>query len=281
MLIEGVPGLAKTTAVATIAKTLGANFVRIQCTPDMLPSDIIGTQIYNQDTREFVTKIGPIDHQFVLVDEVNRTSAKTQSAMLEAMQERQVSIGGKTHKLPDQFIVLATQNPIEQEGTYPLPEAQLDRFLMKHIIRYPSVDQEVQIMKMHDSSGHLPEVAKTLDVADIARLQELARNITVDDKILLYIASVVAATREPVKYGLSSIAPYIEFGASPRASLALASCGRASALLSQSSYVTPDQIKPFMARALRHRIGLTYEADAEGITADQIIETIGSSIVVP
>ncbi|HVI69382.1 MAG TPA: AAA family ATPase [Magnetospirillaceae bacterium] len=281
LLIEGVPGLAKTMAAHTIAASLGANFARIQCTPDMLPADIIGTQIYNPQTHSFTTQLGPINHQFILVDEINRTSAKTQSALLEAMQERQVSLGGKTYPLPPGFIVMATQNPIEQEGTYLLPEAQLDRFLFKHVITYPTLDEEMQVMKMHEIGASMPEIQPQATIEDIHRVAELARNIQVDDKVLRYIASVVAATRTPDAFNLHDIKSYIEFGASPRASLALVAAGRAAALMTQSSFVTPDHVKPFLQRVLRHRIGLTYQAEAEAITADSIIKHIGDSIIVP
>ncbi len=281
VLIEGVPGLAKTTAVRAIAATMDANFVRIQCTPDMLPSDILGNQIYNPQDHKFITQIGPIDHQFVLVDEINRTGAKTQSALLEAMQERQISIGGETHKLPDGFIVLATQNPIEQEGTYLLPEAQLDRFLIKHLVTYPTLEEEIEVMKVHDSSGSFELPKASTDIKQILDMQKLAKQIVVDDKILTYIGNVVAATRDPSAYNLADLAPYIEVGASPRASLALVAAGRANALMQGSTYVTPDHIKPYLARVLRHRVALTYEADAENVTADQLIERIGAGVVVP
>lgn len=279
LLIEGVPGLAKTTAAHTIASTIGADFARIQCTPDMLPSDIVGTQIYNQQQHEFTTQLGPINHQFILVDEVNRTSAKTQSALLEAMQERQVSIGGETYKLPEGFIVLATQNPIEQEGTYPLPEAQLDRFMLKHVMTYPTLEQEVNVMKLPplDQSTIKP----TANIKDILELQEVARKIAVDDRVLQYVASITDATRFPEKYGLADLRPMIEIGASPRASLSLIAAARARALITQSSYVTPDHIKPFLDRVFRHRIGLTYEAEAENIRVEDVIQKIGSVVPVP
>lgn len=281
LLIEGVPGLAKTTAAHTIAASIGADFVRVQCTPDMLPSDIVGTQIYNQQTNEFITQLGPINHQFVLVDEINRTSAKTQSALLEAMQERQVSIGGSTHPLPPGFIVMATQNPIEQEGTYPLPEAQLDRFILKHVISYPTIEDEVSILKVRPRSEDVAAITTDTTVDDVLHLQHTADGIAVDDRILRYIASIVAATRTPEKYGLSDIKPFVEVGSSPRASLALLAAGRARALMTQSSFVTPDHIKPYLSRVLRHRIVLTYEAEAENTTVEQIIDRIGSVIQVP
>jgi MoxR-like ATPase len=281
LLIEGVPGLAKTTAAHTIAASIGADFVRVQCTPDMLPSDIVGTQIYNQDTHEFTTQLGPINHQFVLVDEINRTGAKTQSALLEAMQERQVSIGGQTHQLPPGFIVMATQNPIEQEGTYPLPEAQLDRFVLKHVISYPTVDEEVSILKVKPRSEDISAITTNTTVDDLLHLQQTSNAIAADDRILKYIATLVAATRNPDQFGLADLKPFIEVGASPRASLALLAAGRACALMSQSSYVTPDHIKPYLTRALRHRLVLTYEAEAENTTVEQIIERIGSAVQVP
>ncbi len=281
LLIEGVPGLAKTLAARTVASSLGANFARIQCTPDMLPSDIIGTQIYNPLQHNFITQLGPVNHQFVLVDEINRTSAKTQSALLEAMQERQVSIGGQTFPLPDGFIVMATQNPIEQEGTYLLPEAQLDRFLFKHVIDYPTLEEEVDVMKTHTLGAPPAQVDICASMADLAHIAEMARQIQVDDKVLKYIAAVVGATRRPEQFNLADIKPYIEFGASPRASMALVAAGRAAALMAKSSYVTPDHVKPFLQRVLRHRIGLTYQAEAENINADSIIEHIGKAVIVP
>jgi len=281
LLIEGVPGLAKTTAAHTIAASIGADFVRVQCTPDMLPSDIIGTQIYNQETHEFTTQLGPINHQFVLVDEINRTGAKTQSALLEAMQERQVSIGGQTHQLPPGFIVMATQNPIEQEGTYPLPEAQLDRFILKHVISYPTVDEEISIMKVKSRSEDIAAIKTDTTVDDVLHLQQTSQAIAVDDRILRYVATLVAATRNPDQYGLADIKPFVEVGASPRASLALVAAGRAYALMMQSSFVTPDHIKPYLSRVLRHRLVLTYEAEAENTTVEQIIERIGSVVQVP
>lgn len=279
LLIEGVPGLAKTTAAHTIASAIGSDFVRIQCTPDMLPSDIIGTQIYNQQKHEFTTQIGPINHQFVLVDEINRTSAKTQSALLEAMQERQVSIGGETFDLPKGFIVLATQNPIEQEGTYPLPEAQLDRFMFKHVISYPTIEEEIAVLKLPPTSSSPVQQSASID--DILQIQEQVRSISADDRVLSYIASITSATREPEKYGLADLKPLIEIGASPRASISLLAAARAVALMSQSGYVTPDHVKPFLIRVLRHRITLTYEAEAENIKVEDVINKIGSAVPVP
>jgi MoxR-like ATPase len=281
LLLEGVPGLAKTTAAHTIASTVGADFVRVQCTPDMLPSDIIGTQIYNQQNHQFVTELGPINHQFVLVDEINRTSAKTQSALLEAMQERQVSIGGETYKLPKGFIVMATQNPIEQEGTYPLPEAQLDRFLLKHIISYPTFEEEVNILRMTGDQKDIATIKPVANIESVIGLQKLAQSITVDDRILSYIATIVAVTRDPAHFGLNDIKPFIEVGASPRASLSLLAAARSAALMSQSGFVTPDHVKPYLTRVLRHRIILTFEAEAENTTVEQIIERIGSVVQVP
>lgn len=281
LLIEGVPGLAKTTAVRTIASATGSSFVRIQCTPDMLPSDIIGTQIYNQNDHNFTTQLGPIAHQFVLVDEINRTTAKTQSALLEAMQERQVSIGGRTFDMPEPFTVMATQNPIEQEGTYVLPEAQLDRFLIKHIVTYPTFEEEMELMKHHDLGGRDLKVEAVTDPERIKQLQKQVKTIHADERVMKYIASVVQATRNPENFGLHDLKNLIQYGASPRASLALLACGRAAALMGQGGYVTPDHVKPYIARVLRHRIGLTYEAEAENITTDQVINRIADSVVVP
>lgn len=281
LLIEGVPGLAKTTAAHTVAASIGADFARIQCTPDMLPSDIVGSQIYNQERHEFITQLGPINHSFLLVDEINRTSAKTQSALLEAMQERQVSIGGKTHSLPHTFIVMATQNPIDQEGTYPLPEAQLDRFLLKHVVQYPNFDEEIEIVKRKPSTDEIAQINAAINTDDMRSLQELTSKIHTDERIIRYVVSIVDATRNPDKYGLKDIHSLVQLGASPRASLALLSAGRACALMNGSSYVTPDHIKPYLQRVLRHRLILTYEAEAENITADNIINKIGSVVQVP
>lgn len=281
LLIEGVPGLAKTTAVRTIAAATGSSFVRIQCTPDMLPSDIIGTQIYNQHEHNFTTQLGPISHQFVLVDEINRTIAKTQSALLEAMQERQVTIGGQTFDMPKPFTVMATQNPIEQEGTYVLPEAQLDRFILKHIVTYPTFDEELELIKSHDSDNPAQHVEAVTDPGRIEYLQKITKDVYADERVLKYIASVVQATRDPERFALQEVKSLIQYGASPRASLALLAAGRASALMQKSAFVTPDHVKPFLARVLRHRVGLTYEAEAEGITADDVIARIADVVTVP
>jgi MoxR-like ATPase len=280
VLIEGVPGLAKTYAVKTLASVIRARFQRIQFTPDLLPSDIIGTMIYNQKTGEFVTSKGPLFANLILADEINRTPPKVQSALLEAMQERQVTIGEHTYRLEDPFLVLATQNPIEQEGTYPLPEAQLDRFLLKIKVSYPTREEERDIVERVAIAGATP-VSAVVEPADLLRARELCRSIYVDKKLRDYILDLVFATREPAKYGLPELAPLIRFGASPRASISLTIAARAMAFLRRRGFVIPEDIKELAADVLRHRILLTYEAEAEERTTDDVVQKILASVEVP
>lgn len=283
VLLESVPGLAKTLAAKTIAEAANGSFSRIQCTPDLLPSDIIGTQIYNYNNGTFETKIGPVHANFVLLDEINRSSAKTQSAMLEAMQERQVSVGGVVYKMPEPFVVLATQNPIEQEGTYELPEAQLDRFLLKEIVDYPTREEEMQILNYTidgATTASLTEADK-VSVDDIKRLQQYATKIAVDDSIKNYIVNIVAATRNPRAVIDANLARYVEYGVSPRGAIALLQVSRALALINGRGYVTPDDVKQLRHAALRHRILLNFEAAADDVHAEAIIDAIFAKIQTP
>ena len=276
VLLESVPGLAKTLAAKTIAEAANGSFSRIQCTPDLLPSDIIGTQIYNYNNGNFETKIGPVNANFVLLDEINRSSAKTQSAMLEAMQERQVSVGGVIYKMPEPFVVLATQNPIEQEGTYELPEAQLDRFLLKVIVDYPSRDEELQILNYTingATTGSLSSADK-VSIEDIKQLQALANRVVVDDSIKNYIVNIVTATRNPRAVIDSNLARYVEYGVSPRGGIALLKVAQALALIHGRAFVTPDDIKELRHAALRHRIILNFEAAADNVHPEAIIDAI-------
>ena len=280
ILLEGVPGLAKTLAIKTLSDLIKANFSRIQFTPDLLPADVIGTQIYSQKSEEFKIKRGPIFANFVLADEINRAPAKVQSALLEAMQERQVTIGEQTFKLQDPFLVLATQNPIEQEGTYPLPEAQVDRFLMKVIIGYPSKSEESEIIKMNIA----PEPVKVhamVTPADIVDTRKVVQQIYIDEKIQKYIVDIVFATRFPGDYGLNDLKSMISFGASPRASINMALASRAYAFLRNRGYVIPEDVRAVCHDVMRHRLGLSYEAEANNITADEIISNILDKIAVP
>ena len=283
VLLESVPGLAKTLAAKTIAEASSGTFSRIQCTPDLLPSDIIGTQIYNYNTGTFETKVGPVHANFILLDEINRSSAKTQSAMLEAMQERQVSVGGVMYKMPDPFIVLATQNPIEQEGTYELPEAQLDRFLLKVIVEYPNREEEMQILNSTISGQIATPLADNEKVAvtDITKLQKYAARINVDDSIKNYIINIVSATRNPRELIDAGLARYVEFGVSPRGAIALMKVAQALALIEGRGYVTPDDVKRLRYAALRHRIILNYEAAADEVHTEAIIDAIFSKIQTP
>jgi MoxR-like ATPase len=280
VLFEGVPGLAKTLAVRTLAATIHAAFQRIQFTPDLLPSDVVGTTIYNARTGEFVPHRGPIFANIVLADEINRAPAKVQAALLEAMQERQVTIGGETHRLPQPFLVLATQNPIEQVGTYPLPEAQVDRFLLKVRVGYPSRAEEKEILRRGSGLEDVP-VAPVATPAEIMAAREVVAGLYLDDRIADYILDLVSATREPGSFGLGELAPLIEFGASPRATLALASCARAHAYLRGRTYVIPDDVKAIGADVLRHRVVLTYEAEAEQVSADDVVARVFRAIRVP
>ena len=264
ILLEGMPGLAKTLAIKTLADAVDAHFSRIQFTPDLLPADVVGTTIYNPTLAEFTVRKGPIFANFVLADEINRAPAKVQSALLEAMQERQVTIGNQTFKLQEPFLVLATQNPIEQEGTYNLPEAQADRFLLKVKIGYPTFEEERMIMR-RNLDDDAPEVSKILSLKTLLQAREAVKQIYLDEKIEQYILQIVFATREPVQYGLGQIAPLISYGASPRATIALAKASRAMAFLNRRGFVTPDDVRAICPDVLRHRVGLTFEAEAENI----------------
>ncbi len=281
ILIEGVPGLAKTMTVLTLSKIINVSFKRIQFTPDLLPADLIGTQVFNPAENKFYIKKGPIFANIILADEINRAPAKVQSALLEAMQERQVTIGDSTFQLPFPFLVLATQNPIEQEGTYPLPEAQIDRFMLKVKVNYPSKEEEKIILERM-SFQEPAELSSLITPAHILKSKEILKKVYFDEKIKDYIIEIVFATREPAKYkGLKDLGKYIEYGASPRASIYLAKVARAYAFLKGRGYVTPDDIKEIGFDVLRHRIIVTYEAEAEGITSETIIRTIFNEVEVP
>jgi MoxR-like ATPase len=280
VLLEGVPGLAKTLTVRTIADTLSATFMRVQFTPDLLPADLVGTMIYNQQAANFTVRKGPIFANVVLADEINRAPAKVQSALLEAMAERQVTIGDQTFALPAPFLVLATQNPIEQEGTYPLPEAQVDRFMLKVKVGYPTREEEKVIMDRM-SGGASPRASKVIGLEHIARARELVHHIYMDEKVKEYILNVVFATREPNKYGLKDLADYIQFGASPRATIALAQAARAHAFLRHRGFVTPEDVKAVAYDVLRHRVAVTYEAEAEELTPEKIIQRVFDRVEVP
>ena len=278
ILLEGMPGLAKTLAIKTLAQAVDAKFSRIQFTPDLLPADVVGTTIYNPVKSEFIVRRGPIFANFVLADEINRAPAKVQSALLEAMQERQITIGNDTFKLEEPFLVLATQNPIEQEGTYPLPEAQVDRFLLKVNITYPTFDNEQTILRRNLNGEEIP-VPKVMSVETLLRARETVKKIYMDEKVEQYILRIVFATRKPAEYGLPQLAPLISYGASPRASIALAQAARAHAFLQRRGFVTPDDVKALCPDVLRHRLGLTYEAEAEGIDQEAIIQKMLITIV--
>ena len=280
LLLEGVPGLAKTLAIRTLADLIKADFSRIQFTPDLLPADVIGTQIYSQKSEEFKVKKGPIFANFVLADEINRAPAKVQSALLEAMQERQVTIGDNTYKLDDPFLVLATQNPIEQEGTYPLPEAQTDRFMLKVVIGYPKKDEEQQIIRQN-ITGEKKQVLPILSTEDIRKAREIVRMVYLDEKIEKYIVDLVFATRQPKEYGLEKLEPMIQFAGSPRASINLALAARAYAFIHRRGYVIPEDVRAVCYDVLRHRIGLTYEAEANNLTAEDIITEVLNAVQVP
>lgn len=281
VLLEGVPGLAKTLSIKTLADTVGGIFSRIQFTPDLLPADVTGTMIYQPKAERFDVKKGPVFANFVLADEINRAPAKVQSALLEAMQERQVTIGDQSFSLPRPFLVLATQNPIEQEGTYPLPEAQVDRFMLKVVLGYPTKEEEKQIIRAHIQQVGLPKAKQVLDAANLLRLRERTKAIYLDEKIEQYIVDLVFATRNPAAYNLPSLAPLISFGASPRASINLALAAKAHAFLQQRAFVIPDDIRAVAMDVLRHRIGLTYEAEAEDMRIEKIIEQIIQRVEVP
>ncbi|GAA4439671.1 MoxR family ATPase [Pontibacter saemangeumensis] len=280
ILLEGVPGLAKTLAAKTLATAIDASFSRIQFTPDLLPSDITGTSIFNMDTNEFLPKKGPVFANFVLADEINRAPEKVQSALLEAMQEKQVTIGEHTYKLKPPFIVLATQNPVEQHGTYTLPEAQLDRFMLKVVVDYPQLDEERLIMR-HNHKVGLNITKPVLTVEQILEMSKLVNDIYMDEKIENYILNIIFSTRYPARFGLPQLQNYIKNGASPRGSINLATAARACAFLNERDYVTPEDVKEVHADILRHRIGLTYAADAENLTQDDILKEIINHVPVP
>lgn len=280
ILLEGVPGLAKTLAIKTLAQAVQAKFQRIQFTPDLLPADLVGTEIYNPRTNEFTSHRGPIFANFILADEINRAPAKVQSALLEAMQERQVTIGDETYHLDEPFLVLATQNPIEQEGTYPLPEAQVDRFMLKVVVTYPSRAEERLIMDRM-TGAQLPDVKAVVDPTDLLRAREMVRQIYVDDKIKEYVLDLVFATRQPSENGLTGLQPLIAFGASPRATIYLIMAARAHAFVKGRGFVTPEDIKQIAPDILRHRIVISYEAEAEEVTSAEVVQRILDQIEVP
>ena len=280
ILLEGVPGLAKTLAIKTLADAVDGSFSRLQFTPDLLPSDLIGTQIYNIQEHSFSTKKGPIFANFVLADEINRAPAKVQSALLEAMQERQVTIGDETFLLPKPFLVLATQNPVEQEGTYPLPEAQVDRFMLKTVISYPSIEDEQQIIRQN-MALQLEELKPVVKIDQLIRAREVVREVYMDEKIEKYILDIVFATRQPENYRLPKLKPLISFGASPRGSINLAIASKARAFIKQRGFVIPEDVRAVAFDVLRHRIGITYEAEAENRTTDDIITDVLNTVEVP
>ena len=281
ILLEGVPGLAKTLAITTLAKAVDADFARIQFTPDLLPADLIGTLIYSQKSEEFMVRKGPVFANFVLADEINRSPAKVQSALLEAMQERQVTIGDDTYKLPEPFLVLATQNPLEQEGTYPLPEAQVDRFMLKAKISYPKKQEERDIIRMNLLEGGCPEPAKVIEPEDIVKARRVVSDVYMDEKIEQYIIDIIFATREPQEYKLQKLAPMIAYGGSPRASISLAKAAKSYAFIRRRGYVIPEDVRAVCHDVLRHRIGLTYEAEAENVSTEEIITDILNTVEVP
>ncbi len=280
ILLEGVPGLAKTLAITSLAKAVDADFSRVQFTPDLLPSDVVGTQIYNMAKNDFAIKKGPIFANFVLADEINRAPAKVQSALLEAMQERQVTIGDKTYPLPKPFLVLATQNPVEQEGTYPLPEAQSDRFMLKTVITYPKLEEEREIMRQNLKGG-FAEIKPVVNVETILKAREQVKEVYMDEKIEKYILDIIFATRNPADYKLPNLSPLINFGASPRGSIGLANTARVYAFIKRRGYVIPEDVRAVAHDVLRHRIGITYEAEAENITSEDIINQILDKVEVP
>ena len=280
ILLEGVPGLAKTLAIKTLAQLIDADFSRIQFTPDLLPADVVGTMIYSQKDEKFNVKKGPIFANFVLADEINRAPAKVQSALLEGMQEKQVTIGSQTFQLPTPFLVMATQNPIEQEGTYQLPEAQVDRFMLKVIIDYPTIEEEKRIIR-ENITGKMPEVRAVTSAAEIIKARDVVREVYIDEKIEQYIADIVFATRYPDRYGLKDMKSMISFGGSPRASISLAKAARAFAFIKRRGYVVPEDVRAVAHDVLRHRVGLTYEAEASNITSEEIVSKIINKVEVP
>ncbi|ANI89542.1 ATPase [Arachidicoccus ginsenosidimutans] len=281
VLLEGVPGLAKTLSIKSLAQSVHGHFSRIQFTPDLLPADVIGTMIYNQPKNEFTVRKGPIFANFILADEINRAPAKVQSALLEAMQEKQVTIGENSYQLPKPFLVLATQNPLEQEGTYPLPEAQVDRFMLKVIVGYPSKKEEQLIIRQNTQPAQSADINAIVTLDEINEARALVSQIYMDEKIEKYILDIVFATRFPEQYGLDKLKPFISYGGSPRASINLALAGKAHAFMQQRGYVIPEDIKAISKDVLRHRIGITYEAEAENITSEQIVDDILKAVQVP
>ncbi|MDR1746907.1 MAG: AAA family ATPase [Tannerella sp.] len=280
ILLEGVPGLAKTLAIKTLASLINAKYSRIQFTPDLLPADVIGTMIYSQKTEEFLVKQGPVFANFILADEINRAPAKVQSALLEAMQEHQVTIGETTYKLPEPFLVMATQNPIEQEGTYPLPEAQVDRFMLKVVINYPNKDEEKQVIRQN-ISGEPVQITPVMDAKEILEARKIVREVYLDEKIERYIVDIVFATRFPAEHNLPNLANMIAFAASPRASINLAAAARAYAFIKRRGYVIPEDVRAVCHDVMRHRIGLSYEAEANNLTTEEIVSEILNKIEVP
>lgn len=280
ILLEGVPGLAKTLAIKTLSQLIDSEYSRIQFTPDLLPADVIGTMIYSQKDEKFQVKKGPVFANFVLADEINRAPAKVQSALLEAMQEHQVTIGSTTFSLPNHFLVMATQNPIEQEGTYPLPEAQVDRFMLKVIIDYPTLEEEKLIIR-ENLAGSLPKVTPVITADDIVEARKVVEKVYIDEKIEQYIADIVFASRYPDRYGLSQLKDLITFGGSPRASINLARASRAYAFIKRRGYVIPEDVRAIAHDVLRHRIGLSYEAEATNVTSEEIISDIINKVEVP
>ncbi len=280
ILLEGVPGLAKTLAINTLAKAISADFSRIQFTPDLLPADLVGTLIYSQKNNNFEVHKGPIFSNFVLADEINRSPAKVQSALLEAMQERQVTIGDSSFKLPEPFLVMATQNPIEQEGTYPLPEAQMDRFMLKVVVDYPTKEEEKAIIRLNNAET-MPKVQPVVSPEQIIAARAVVKDVYMDEKIEQYIVDIVYATRRPQDYGLNNLVNYISYGASPRASISLSMASKAFAFIKRRGYVIPEDVRAVCNEVLRHRIGLSYEAEAENITTEQIISDILNAVIVP
>ena len=281
VLLEGVPGLAKTLAIKSLSQAIHAQFSRIQFTPDLLPADVIGTLIYNQQKNEFVVRKGPIFANFILADEINRAPAKVQSALLEAMQERQVTIGDTTYKLEQPFLVLATQNPLEQEGTYALPEAQVDRFIMKVVVNYPKMHEEQLILRLNTQNLSTPIIKQVVSVQEVMNAKELTRQIYMDEKVEQYILDIVFATRTPEKYQLEKLKPLISYGASPRGSINLALASKAQAFLNKRGFVIPEDVRSICNDVLRHRIGLTYEAEAENVKVEDVIEAILKQVNVP
>ena len=280
ILLEGVPGLAKTLAINTLAKAVDGSFSRIQFTPDLLPADVVGTMIYNVKVNDFSIKKGPVFANFILADEINRAPAKVQSALLEAMQEKQVTIGDTTHKLQKPFLVMATQNPVEQEGTYPLPEAQMDRFMLKTVIDYPKLEEERLVIRQN-LAGTVPTINSVVSIEQILRAQQTVKEVYMDEKIEKYILDIIFATRYPEQFKLESLKPYISYGASPRGSINLATAAKCYAFIRRRGYVIPEDVRAVVLDVLRHRIGITYEAEADNITSVDIINKIVNEIEVP